>query len=285
MGAVNPLAALAGAGVVLGVLLVVAGARRSESIPRPARIARVGPPAPVRTLFLAAAAAVVVLLVTRWPALALVAGLAVWGVPLLFSGARDAARGIDRVEAIESWVRRLSDVLLVGVGLSQAIVTTARHAPPSVSAEVDRLVARIGARWSREDALRAFAAEVRDPAADLAVAALVLAGRRQGPGLAAALASVADALADEVAVRRRVEADRAKPRATARAVTVVTLVVVALGLATGSYLEPYGTPLGQLVLVAVTALFVVALAWLRAMTLTRRRDPVIVPRVAPGAQA
>lgn len=276
----NPWAALAGAGVALGVVLVVLGARRSVPKPSPPRGRRSGPPATWRTLILASAAAVVVLAATRWPVLALVAGLAVWGVPLLFSGARDAARAIDRVEAIESWVRRLSDVLLVGVGLSQAIVTTARHAPAPVATEVSRLVARIGARWPREEALRTFAAEVRDPAADLAVAALVLAGRRQGPGLAAALSSVADALADEVAVRRRVEADRARPRTTARAVTVVTLVVVALGLATGSYLQPYGTPLGQLVLVAVTALFVVALAWLRAMTVTRRRDPVIVPRTA-----
>lgn len=279
----NTWAAIAGAGVAVGMVLVVLGARRSVPKPRPVRGRRNGPPSTLRTVVLASTAAVVVLAATRWPVLGLVAGLAVWGVPLLFSGARDAARAIDRVEAIESWVRRLSDVLLVGVGLSQAIVTTAQHAPAPVATEISRLVARIGARWPREQALRTFAAEVRDPAADLAVAALVLAGRRQGPGLAAALSSVADALAEEVAVRRRVEADRAKPRATARAVTIVTLVVVALGLATGNYLQPYGTPLGQLVLVAVTALFVVALAWLRAMTVTRRREPVILPRVLPGA--
>lgn len=274
----SALAAVAGAAVTIGVLLLVTGMRRADHVVRGSATRRRVPGSTARTLLVAVGVGVIVLTATRWPALAVVAALAVWGVPLLFSGARDAARAIDRVEAIEVWVRRLSDVLLVGVGLTQAIATTSRNAPAPVASEVGRLAARLGARWPQEDALRAFAVEVSDPAADLAVAALILAGRRQGPGLAAALASVAGALAEEVAVRRRVEADRAKPRATARAVTVVTLAVVALGLATGGYLQPYGTPLGQLVLVAVTAIFVAALAWLRGMTTTRRRGALIMPR-------
>ena len=84
-------------------------------------------------------------------------------------------------------------------------------------------------------------------------------------------------------MRRRVEADRARPRATARAVTVITLLVVGVGLANGGYLAPYSTPLGQLVLVGVTALFVAALAWMRAMThcptartAAQLRDPATV---------
>jgi Flp pilus assembly protein TadB len=87
-------------------------------------------------------------------------------------------------------------------------------------------------------------------------------------------------------MRRRVEADRAKPRATARAVTLITLGVVAVGALNGSYLQPYATPLGQLVLVGVTGVFVAALAWMRAMTLTstRRRLLASSPRtvVAPS---
>ena len=42
---------------------------------------------------------------------------------------RTAAAAIDRVEAVEEWTRRLSDVLVVGVGLEQAIAATVRTCP------------------------------------------------------------------------------------------------------------------------------------------------------------
>ena len=109
------------------------------------------------------------------------------------------------------------------------------------------------------------------------VAALILGDRRRGPGLARALASVADAVAEEVAVRRRIEADRAKPRATARAVTLITLGVVVFGLASGTYLAPYGTPLGQLVLAGIGAVFTASLLWMRSMTLTSAQPRVLAP--------
>ena len=50
---------------------------------------------------------------------------------------------------------------------------------------------------------------------------------RPGPG--PVLAAVADSVAEDVAMRRKVEAERAKPRTTARAVTLITLGVLAVG--------------------------------------------------------
>jgi Flp pilus assembly protein TadB len=219
-------------------------------------------------------------LLTGWPAAGLVVAITAWGLPALFSTSRRAAAAIDRVEGVEDWVRRLGDVLASGVGLGQAIVASARSAPAPVAEEVAALAARIGAQWPVEDALRAFADDVGDADADLVVAALILAQRRRGPGVAAALSALADALGDEVAMRRRVEADRAKPRATARAVTLITLGVVAVGMLNGGYLRPYATPLGQLVLVAVTAGFVAALGWMRALTLTGPRQRLLAPRTS-----
>ncbi len=286
MGSLTLGALLAGAAAAAGLVLLVVGLlpRQDDSSDVPDVIAALRARwatrarGPLRRIAIGIAAGVLVLAVTHWPALGLVAALAVWGLPLLFSAPREAAHAIDRVEAVEEWVRRLADVLVVGVGLGQAIVSTARSAPEALRPELAALTARISARWSLEDALRAFADDLDDPAGDLAVAALVLAQRRKGPGLAAALGAVADALADEVTVRRRVEADRARPRATARAVTVITLLVVGAGLANGGYLAPYSTPLGQLVLVGVTALFVAALAWMRAMTTGRPRGRLLTRR-------
>lgn len=81
-------------------------------------------------------------------------------------------------------------------------------------------------------------------------------------------------------MRRRVEADRAKPRATARAVSLITLGVVAVGALNKTYLAPYGTPLGQLVLAGIAVSFVGALAWTRALTLSRP-----APRLLAGSPA
>lgn len=205
---------------------------------------------------------------TTGPIAGLIVGVTILGLPVLLSTSRVAARGISRIEAVEEWTRRLSDILVVGVGLEQAISTSLRSVPEAIRIEVTALAARLGARWPTENALRAFAEDLGDATGDLVVASLILGHRRRGPGLARALTAVADSVAEEVAMRRRVEAERAKPRTTARAVTLITLGVVALGALNRTYLAPYGTPLGQLVLLGVTGMFVGSLAWMRALTLS-----------------
>ena len=207
-------------------------------------------------------------LLSGWPIPGVIVGTTIVGLPVLLSTSRVAAQGIARVEAVEEWTRRLSDILVVGVGLEQAITTSLRSVPEAIRTEVAALAARLSARWPTETALRGFADDLGDAAGDLVVASLILGHRRRGPGLARALTAVADSVAEEVAMRRRVEAERARPRATARAVTLITLGVVAVGALNQTYLAPYGTPLGQLVLLAVTAMFVGSLTWMRALTLS-----------------
>jgi hypothetical protein len=276
------LAAVAGAIIVAGVLLVVAGLFPALApAPRPRRTATTHPrrlpagsAARAVVAFLGAAVA---WLVTGWPVAALIVAATVWGLPILLGTSIVAAAGIDRVEALEEWTRRLSDVLVVGVGLEQGIAATARTCPQSLQGEVSALAARLDARWSTEAALRAFADDLDDAAGDLVVATLILGARRRGPGLALVLAAVADSVAEEVAMRRRVEAERAKPRTTARAVTLITLGVVAVGALNGTYLAPYGTLLGQLVLAVIACGFIASLAWMRALTLTRPQPRLFLP--------
>ncbi len=69
----------------------------------------------------------------------------------------------------------------------------------------------------------------------------------------------------EVAARRHLEADRSKPRQTARIVTIITVVCLVGMAATGQYLEPYRSPLGQIVLSVLLALYVVGLVVMRRM--------------------
>lgn len=278
-------AGVAGAAVVAGLYVVAVGWRGSPAPRRTRPVQRRRLARPVtRTAWsrwrwpLAMTAGVAVVATTRWPVAAILAAVGVVGLPVLLGTDRVAASRIDRVEAIEEWTRRLADVLLTGAGLEQAITTTSRTAPAPIAGEVGILVARLTARWSTEDALRAFADDLDDPAGDLIVAALLLASRRRGPGLASVLTSVAGAVADDVAARRRIEAERAKPRTTARLVTLITLGVVAVGAVNGTYLAPYGTPLGQVVLATVAAGFIACLAWMRRLTL-----PPPEPRFLTGS--
>lgn len=203
---------------------------------------------------------------TGWPALGLAASAAAVGLPAMLGADRRAKEAIDRVEAVQEWARRVADILAIGVGLEQALAGAARSAPAAIRAQTATLAARIAAGSGTEGALRQFADELADPTADLVVAALILASRRRGPGVAAALTAIADSAAEEVAARRRIEADRAKPRATARAVTLITVGIITLGLLNADYTAPYGGPVGQVVLAGTLGFFAAALWWMHRMT-------------------
>ena len=267
------LAAVAGVLVTSGLVLATVGARRTDAPHRVrtirARATRTRWATSRRTRLLAAGAVgLAVWAVSGWPVAGAVVTVTIVGLPVLLGTGSVAAHGIARIEAVEEWTRRVADVLVAGTGLEQALAGSLATCPEPIRPEVTALCARLSARWTPEQALRAFADDVDDAAADLVAAALVLAARRRGPGLARVLTSVADSVAEEVVVRRKVEAERAKPRATARAVTLITLGVVGVGALNGDYLAPYATGLGQLVLAAIAAGFVACLAWMRALTLS-----------------
>ena len=172
-----------------------------------------------------------------------------------------------RLEALAEWTRNLAGVLTVGVGLEQALVATLRSTPAAIKPEVTRLVARLRARWSTEDALLAFADELDDATGDLVAAYLILGARRRGTGLASVLQGLAESVAEDVTIRRRVEADRAKPRATARTVTLITIGVLAVLSFSGQIMAPYGTPVGQALLAVLLSVYGATLVWLRRMSM------------------
>lgn len=263
--------ALAGALVVAGLIGLVRGLRRTAAPPsRPRRIQQLES-MPRRTRLLLTAgigAGLIAWLVTGW-ALALIAvPVALVGLPMLLSSSSAAAR-IERLEAMEEWTRSLSGVLTVGVGLEQALVATLRSTPASIAPEVTRLVARLRARWVTEDALRAFADELDDPTGDLVASNLILGARRRGAGLASVLEGLAESVAADVRARRQVEADRAKPRATARWVTLISVVVLVVLAVSGTYVEPYRSPIGQVILAGLLSAYVATLIWMRQMAIGR----------------
>src|SRR3546814_1306427 len=97
--------------------------------------------------------------------------------------------------------------------------------------------------------------ELEDATGDLVAANLILAARRRGAGLAQVLESLAESVAADVRARRQIEADRAKPRATARWVTIISVGVLLILAISGTYVEPYRNPLGQVILVTLLAAY------------------------------
>ena len=207
---------------------------------------------------------VLVWMLSGWLIAILVGPVAVAGIPALFADSGE--RQIRRLEAMEEWTRSLSGVLTVGVGLEQAILATLRSTPPAIRTEVSTLTARLRSGWPTNDALRAFADDLDDATGDQIAASLILGSTRRGAGLASVLNGLAETVADDVRIRRSIEADRAKPRSTARWITVITLGVLGLLALNGSYISPYGTPLGQLILGVLLASYLAGLMWLRSMT-------------------
>jgi hypothetical protein len=162
-------------------------------------------------------------------------------------------------------------VLLLGVGMEQAITGSLRTAPAALEADIADLVARLRARMEPEEALRAFADRLGDATSDKVMAALLLRVNDRGPGLARALADLADSVRAEVRQRRAIEADRAKHRATVRWMMLIILAVVAGGALNTGYIQPYHTVVGQLVLASATAAFFAIIAWMGRMA---RHQPV-----------
>ena len=263
MGVTTLTAGLLGAGAGLGLVITIAawlGALRGpDEEVRAAWRRRVS----VDHVGVRAGAATAGLLVvgaaTRWPAAAVIAAATGWMLPDLRGAARRRDAALARTEAVALWAEQLRDSLAAG-GLRDALRSSRRVAPIAIRAEVARLVDR--AEFTPlPAALRQFAAEVDDPVADAVVAALVIAVERQASGLRDLLSEVAHAARNTAAMRLRVEAGRARSYQQARLVVGFSIVFsVGLAVASPSFMAPYGTAGGQVVLAVIGALFLAAMA-------------------------
>ena len=285
------LPALAGALVVAGVIGLFVGLRRSpvrEAAPArrsslSKRLARMDKR--TKTLLLVGLGlGALVYLFTGWVIALVLAPVAVAGLPALLMAPASTAR-IDKLEGLEEWTRGLSGVLTVGVGLEEALRATLRSTPESIRPEVTALVSRLRARMSTEEALRAFADDLDDATGDLVASYLILGARRRGAGLASVLDSLAESVAEDVRARRAIEADRAKPRTTARWVTIITAGVLVFLAFTGDYIAPYGTFVGQILLISFLAAYVGILLWMRSMAKGERLPRFLGSDVREGARA
>lgn len=220
-----------------------------------------------RKLPLALGAGLLALLLTRWVVAALAVGALVLLWDRLFGGTRAERDGIARIEALAAWTESLRDTVAGAVGLEQAIPATAYAAAPVIQRDLATLSDRLRVRVPLADALKRFADDLDDAGADLIIAALILNARLRGPGLRDVLSSLAESARAELEMRQRINAGRRSTRRSVQIVVGVTvLFVVGLAIFNRTYVEPYSTPAGQLVLVVVLGFFAAGVMWLRSLS-------------------
>lgn len=260
-------AILAGAAVAAGLLLIVDAVRpeRGES----EHVVKM--PIDVRRLIIRAAAAllaaVVILAATQWVLPSIVCGAIGWWVTGLLVDRKSSGPGeLERVEALATWTEQLRDVLMAGdqpIGAIQATVSTC---PEPVRPQVRALAARLG-RLPELVVLRQFADELDDPTADLIAAGLLVALTKGGKA-ERVLSSLAQQARHQAERRKLLEAEREPARREVWWVTGLMTLQLLGGLlfARSSYLAPYRTFSGQVVLGVLLGAFLALIIYVQRLS-------------------
>ena len=212
----------------------------------------------------AAGVGLVVAVLTRWPVAAGATAALIWLWPTMFGAARSSAVQIERLEALATWTESLRDTIAGSIGLEQAIKHSVSAAPAILQPQLLRLEGQLRARIPLPQALARYAEEFDDASADLVVAALILNSQLRGPGLGGTLTALANSAREELDMRRRIEEGRRSLRRTALIIVAVTaLFAGGLAVFSRAYVAPYSTPVGQVMLAIVLAVFAGGLMWIR----------------------
>ena len=257
------LAALAGAGIVGGLWLLLTGLR---PVPPPTRSGRsMHLAAKDRDrLAVAAVAGLGALVLTRWPVAAVAVGVVGWvaaGAPRR----RDRRAADQRTEAIALWTEMLRDAIGTARGVEGVLVATASTAPLAIRPDVQRMARRLQ-REPLEVVLDGLAEDLDHPIGDLVVTALQLTATTGGRQVREVLDSLATSAYAEAESRRRIDVARERPRAAMRyTAMVIAGFIVLLVVFSRGYLEPYDSAIGQVILVFVGFYWAAGFWWMSRM--------------------
>ena len=193
---------------------------------------------------------------TRWPVGAVLAAAAVYVLPSALGTDRLAQQALERTEAVAVWAEMLRDSLSAAAGLEQTILLTAPFAPAAIAEPVSDLAASLRTGRRLPAALAEFSARIDDPIGRLVARALLQAGRRQARQVPELLTELARRARERANVQLRVAPGHARVRTNARIVVLFTLAMAAgMVIFNRSFLRPYDTAAGQLVLLIVGLIF------------------------------
>ena len=288
VGWVNTLVlALLGGAVGLGITVTIAGCRGVSLLGqrRSRRMVMFSFDRLLLRASLAVGSAMVALWLSHWLVFAVVGAAIGWWSPAFVDGRGRHARELALVEAIATWTEQIRDTLAASNGLEHALGATATLAPVCIAGAVERLAARFD--YERlPDALRRFADDVDHPMADFVVAALIIATEKEARDLGALLSQLAESARDDARMRTRVWVGRARSRSAVRIIVgVVVAFVVGLLLFNRSYLEPYDSAAGQVILCAIVATFVASFVAMERMGRIAMPERFVARRTSSSSSA
>lgn len=266
-------AALAGFCIVGGFILTWSGLQLRPVDPDQPGLAW-RPRTPPERFVAIGVGAVLGLLVTRWPAMAVVGGTIGGLIPL--TGRRLTMAS--RAEAIALWAEMLRDSVGSARGVESVLVGTASAAPAAIREHVQQAAARLPYE-PFDDVMESLANDLAHPIGDLVVSAMRLAARSGGRHLREVLNNLAAAAHAESDALRRIEVARQQPRSTMR--TVIVIVGAFCGLlfvGARDWVSAYSTPVGQVVLLFVAAWFAAGIYWMSYMGRPPRVERFFVRR-------
>jgi hypothetical protein len=220
------------------------------------------------------------LIVTGWIVVAVSVALLVAAIPGIGRPYIQTRNEQELVDGIATWTEQLRDTLAGAHGLEQAIVATSIHAPLVLQVHVKKLASFIG-YGSLEDGIRRFGDDLDNSTADFVVAALVTASQHQARDLGMLLTQIAQCARDESKMRSRVWVGRARTRSAIKIIaTVIASFVLGLFTFNRTYLQPYASIQGQVVLSAILGVFAVSLSLMQSMAKIIEPERFVRRRVA-----
>lgn len=196
---------------------------------------------------------------TSWPVGGLWVFAGIMSIPLLRGEQHNADDEIAKVEAIATWTEQIRDTMNASAGLQQSLVATARNGPVAIKAELAEF-ARRAPRGDLSGALRQLGVDLNHPSADLVIAGLRSATELDAGRLVPLLSRLANSIRDEAQMRVRIEVSRARVRTSMKIVGFfVSLTVMLMIVAGRDLLKGYQTALGQIWLLVVGSVVVLAI--------------------------
>ena len=268
------LGALAGVGLfaaVVGLQKRPVREKRARLRQFRARAARVELPSSLNDTLsmvgLAAALAFGAWYATGWPVAALIGLTAGVMGPMMWRAPRRRREFTDEIEAYSQWTEQIRDLVSASGSLFEAVTLSADQAPSMLRPKVAQM-ASIGRTLGLPAALDWFAKEMDSPFADRLVLGMKIAWD-SGARVSEAFQSTAHSMRAEVEMRRRNEVANARAWTQVVAIVGVTVgSVLFMFVFNRAFFDPFGSAIGQGILLAIGALIFGNVYWVMKLSET-----------------
>ena len=197
---------------------------------------------------------------TGWVAAAVLGAVAGAAGPIMRRAPRKRRAFTDEIEAYSQWTEQVRDLVAASGSLFEAVALSADQSPPLLRPHVVQM-SSIARTLGLPPALDWFAAEMDSPFADRLVLGMKIAWD-SGARVSEAFESTARAMRAEVEMRRRNEV--ANARAWTQVVSmmgVTVLSVLVMFVFNKAFFDPFGSLIGQAILLAVGGLIFGNVFW------------------------